>query len=139
MAGADRTPPACPIVLLSFIGFTPAGGSAAGFLPPYGTSTCGGYQSQQRDQEDLSLEVVLTSPGDQPLRWVAGEYFADIDRHVVVSQGSDLAPGFKARPFVHDAPGNSCGVEMNYRFWPLIPLPPSPTAVGGGWGEELRC
>ena len=84
----------------SNIWFTPAGGGAAGFLPPYGPSTCGGYQYQQRDQEDLSLEVRLTSPGDQPLRWVAGAYFADIDRHVVVSQGSDLAQGFKARPFV---------------------------------------
>jgi iron complex outermembrane recepter protein len=84
----------------SSIWFTPAGGGAAGFLPPYGPSTCGGYQYQQRDQEDLSLEVRLTSPGDQALRWVAGAYFADIDRHVVVSQGSDLAQGFKARPFV---------------------------------------
>ena len=84
----------------SSIWFTPAGGGAAGFLPPYGPSTCGGYQYQQRDQEDLSLEVRLTSPGDQPLRWVAGAYFADIDRHVVVSQGSDLAQGFQARPFV---------------------------------------
>ena len=42
----------------------------------------------------------LTSPGDQPLRWVAGAYFADIDRHVVVSQGSDLGNGFQARAFV---------------------------------------
>ena len=77
-----------------------SGGQASGFLPPYGPSTCGGYQYQQRDQEDLSLEVRLTSPGDQSLRWVAGAYFADIDRHVVVSQGSDLAQGFQARPFV---------------------------------------
>jgi len=84
----------------SSIWFTPAGGGAAGFLPPYGPSTCGGYQYQQRDQEDLSLEVRLTSPGDQALRWVAGAYFADIDRHVVVSQGSDLAQGFQARAFV---------------------------------------
>ena len=74
--------------------------STAGFLPPYGPTTCGGYQYQQRDQEDLSLEVRLTSPGDQPLRWVAGAYFADIDRHVVVSQGSDLGNGFQTRAFV---------------------------------------
>jgi len=90
----------------SSIWFTPAGGGAAGFLPPYGPSTCGGYQYQQRDQTDTSLEVRLTSPGDQPLRWVAGAYFADIDRHVVVSQGSDLAQGFKARPFVSSAGPN---------------------------------
>jgi iron complex outermembrane receptor protein len=90
----------------SSIWFTPAGGGAAGFLPPYGPSTCGGYQYQQRDQTDTSLEVRLTSPGDQSLRWVAGAYFANIDRHVVVSQGSDLAQGFKARPFVSSAGPN---------------------------------
>jgi iron complex outermembrane receptor protein len=84
----------------SSIWFTPAGGGAAGFLPPYGPSTCGGYQYQQRDQQDVSWEARLTSPGDQALRWVAGAYFANIDRHVVVSQGSDLAQGFKAKPFV---------------------------------------
>jgi iron complex outermembrane receptor protein len=84
----------------SSIWLTPAGGGGAGFLPPYGPSTCGGYQYQQRDQQDVSWEMRLTSPGDQPLRWVAGAYFANIDRHVVVSQGSDLAQGFKAKPFV---------------------------------------
>ena len=35
----------------------------------------------------------LTSPGDEALRWVGGLYYADIDRDVVVSQGSDLEPG----------------------------------------------
>jgi len=85
----------------SSIWFTPAAGPApAGFLPPYGPSTCGGYQYQQRDQEDLSFEARLTSPGDQALRWVAGVYFADIERQVVVSQGSDLGRGFRTRAFV---------------------------------------
>jgi iron complex outermembrane receptor protein len=84
----------------SSIWFTPAGGGAAGFLPPYGPSTCGGYQYQQRDQQDVSWEMRIASPGDQRLRWVAGTYFANIDRQVVVSQGSDLAQGFKAKPFV---------------------------------------
>jgi iron complex outermembrane receptor protein len=65
---------------------TPYGSS---FQPPYGPTTCGGYQYQQRDQKDWSAELRLTSPGDQALRWTAGVYFADIDRHVVVSQGSD--------------------------------------------------
>ncbi|MEY2919913.1 MAG: hypothetical protein RL261_1218, partial [Pseudomonadota bacterium] len=90
----------------SSIWFTPAGGGAAGFLPPYGPSTCGGYQYQQRDQTDTSIEVRLTSPGDQALRWVAGLYYADIDRHVVVSQGSDLGNGFQTRPFVSSAGPN---------------------------------
>ena len=31
---------------------------------------------------------------------MAGVYFADIERHVVVSQGSDLGQGFQARAFV---------------------------------------
>jgi iron complex outermembrane receptor protein len=85
----------------SSIWFTPAAGPApAGFLPAYGPATCGGYQYQQRDQTDTSIEVRLTSPGDQPLRWVGGVYFADIDRDVVVAQGSDLAQGFKAKAFV---------------------------------------
>ncbi|HEX7374047.1 MAG TPA: TonB-dependent receptor [Steroidobacteraceae bacterium] len=77
-----------------------ADGNASGFLPAYGPSTCGGYQYQQRDQTDTSLEVRLTSPGDQRLRWVAGAYAADIKRHVVVSQGSDLGQGFTAQAFV---------------------------------------
>ncbi|MFZ8987078.1 MAG: TonB-dependent receptor [Steroidobacteraceae bacterium] len=70
------------------------------FLPPYGPTTCDGYQYQQRDQKDTSLELRITSPGDQDLRWVAGLYFADIERRVVVSQGSDSGGGFLARPLV---------------------------------------
>jgi iron complex outermembrane receptor protein len=85
-----------------FTDFIPGGATndGTGFLPPYGPSTCGGYQYQQRDQEDMSLEVRLASPGDQSVRWVAGAYLADIDRHVVVSQGADLQQGFQAKAFV---------------------------------------
>jgi iron complex outermembrane receptor protein len=70
----------------TIVSFTPY---ASSFQPPYGPTTCGGYQYQQRDQKDSSLELRLTSPGDQRLRWLAGIYFADIERHVVVSQGAD--------------------------------------------------
>lgn len=76
------------------------GTNGSGFLPPYGAETCGGYQYQQRDQKDTSVEVRLTSPGDQSLRWVAGAYFADIDRHVVVSQGADLGVKLKPKAFI---------------------------------------
>jgi iron complex outermembrane recepter protein len=76
------------------------GNMAASFLPPYSATTCDGYQYQQRDQQDMSLEVRLTSPSDQALRWVAGVYFADIERHVVVSQGGDLGGPLLAQPFV---------------------------------------
>ena len=72
----------------------------ASFLPPYDPTTCSGYQYQQRDQKDTSIEVRLTSPNDQSLRWIAGLYYGDIDRHVVVSQGSDLDNGFEHQAFV---------------------------------------
>ncbi|MGA0734764.1 MAG: TonB-dependent receptor, partial [Steroidobacteraceae bacterium] len=65
-----------------------------GLLPPYGPTTCDGYQYQQRDQKDTSVEVRLTSPGDQAFRRVAGAYMADIQRKVIVSQGSDNGAGF---------------------------------------------
>ena len=70
------------------------------FLPPYGPTTCDGYQYQERDQKDTSLELRITSPGDQALRWVAGVYFADIKRDVVVAQGSDSGQGFIKKPLV---------------------------------------
>lgn len=69
-------------------------------LPPYSPARCDGYQYQQRDQKDASAEIRLASPGDQPLRWLAGLYYADIKRHVIVSQGGDTGLGFVARGFV---------------------------------------
>jgi iron complex outermembrane receptor protein len=73
---------------------------ASSILPAYDPSRCGGYQYQQRDQRDASVEVRLTSPGDQPLRWLAGLYYADIKRRVIVSQGADEGDGFLAQGFV---------------------------------------
>jgi len=71
-----------------------------GLLPPYSPTSCDGYQYQQRDQQDSSLEIRLTSPGDQQLRWVAGTYLADIARRVVVSQGSDNGQRLLAQALV---------------------------------------
>jgi iron complex outermembrane receptor protein len=79
---------------------TPPPNMANAFLPPYSPTTCDGYQYQQRDQKDTSMEIRLTSPGDQRARWVAGLYFADIQRDVVVSQGADLDKGLDATAFV---------------------------------------
>lgn len=78
----------------------PAPDMFSSFMPPYGPTTCDGYQYQQRDQEDESIEVRLTSPGDQRMRWLGGVYLASIDRHVVVSQGADLNQGLKAKAFI---------------------------------------
>jgi iron complex outermembrane recepter protein len=75
-------------------------GGAGNVLPPYDATTCGGYQYQQRDQKDTSVEVRLTSPGDQPLRWLAGVYYADVSRHVVVSTGEDNQTGYLSQAFV---------------------------------------
>ncbi|HEY0939832.1 MAG TPA: TonB-dependent receptor [Steroidobacter sp.] len=69
-------------------------------LPPYGPSRCDGYQYQQRDQEDASVEIRLASPANQAFRWLAGAYYADIDRRVVVAQGGDLGIGLIEQPFV---------------------------------------
>ena len=73
---------------------------AATILPPYSPSRCDGYQYQQRDQKDASVEVRLASPGDQPFRWLGGIYYADIKRHQVVSQGADEGLGFLKQAFV---------------------------------------
>lgn len=81
--------------------YAPSGTFVTSFLPPYSPTTCDGYQYQQRDQEDFSAELRLSSPGDQRLRWSGGVYFADIDRRVVVSQGSDNGGGvFRHQAFV---------------------------------------
>ena len=81
--------------------YVPSGGGfVSSFLPPYSPTTCDGYQYQSRNQTDTSLEVRLTSPGDQRVRWLAGAYFADIDRDVIVSQGSDSGGGFVQAGFV---------------------------------------
>jgi iron complex outermembrane receptor protein len=73
---------------------------AASILPPYSPTRCDGYQYQQRDQKDASAEVRLASPGDQRMRWLVGAYYADIKRHVVVSQGGDTGTGLLEQAFV---------------------------------------
>ena len=71
-----------------------------GVYGPYTATSCDGYQYQERNQQDTSLEVRLTSPQDQPLRWIAGAYFTDIEREVVVAYGADQGLGFERRPYV---------------------------------------
>ncbi len=89
-----------------FFYVTPNGGFVSSFLPPYSPTTCDGYQYQVRNQKDTSLELRLTSPAEQRVRWLAGLYFADIDRHVVVSQGSDSGGGFLLQPLVPTGESN---------------------------------
>jgi iron complex outermembrane receptor protein len=74
-----------------------AGTPDASILGAYTPSTCDGYQYQRRDQRDVSLEVRLTSPSSQKLRWLGGVYYLNIDRQVGVSTGIDSGTGTPPR------------------------------------------
>jgi iron complex outermembrane receptor protein len=69
--------------------FAPATGSTFG---PYSPTTCDGTQYQIRDQEDISVEIRLSST-DGPIDWQLGAYYLHIDRQVGVSLGADLGQG----------------------------------------------
>ncbi len=70
-------------------------------LSPYTPSTCDGYQYQERNQDSTSLEVRIASLDAGDTTWMAGVYFLQIDREVVVSYGADLGDGFFGRaPYV---------------------------------------
>ncbi len=80
----DATPMQQPT--FNIAGFTPAGDP---FFPPYSPTTCDGYQWQERNQEDFSAQVQLTSSGDGALRWQVGAYYLNIERTVGVAQLED--------------------------------------------------
>ena len=61
----------------------------ATFFGPYTPTTCDGVQYQERNQEDYSFEIRLTSPGDQQLRWQAGVYYLNLEREVGVATITD--------------------------------------------------
>ena len=72
----------------------------AGIYGPYTPTVCDGFQYQERNQEDTSLEIRYTSPQDQDVRWIAGLYVAEIEREVVVAYGADTGQGFLRTPYV---------------------------------------
>lgn len=65
---------------------------ATSFYGPYTATTCDGYQYQERNQEDISFEIRLTSRDDQALRWQAGFYYLNLDREVGVATLVDPTP-----------------------------------------------
>lgn len=77
-----------------------AGNDFAGIYGPYTALTCDGYQYQERNQTDLSIDARLVSNDDGPFRWIAGAYYADIERESVVSYGADTGAGFLRQPYV---------------------------------------
>lgn len=93
-------PPAYAIQNGAPPGFDPTIDNLTGFLPPYSPTTCDGYQYQERSQESTSLELKLASNEEGSLRWVAGVYYLEIERDVVVSYGADLGLGFERAGFV---------------------------------------
>jgi iron complex outermembrane receptor protein len=80
--------------------FVPEYGGLNALLPPYSPTTCDGYQYQERNQKSTSLEVRLASNDEGRLRWLAGLYYAEIEREVVVAYGADLARGFERAPYI---------------------------------------
>ena len=70
------------------------------FLPPYGPDTCDGYQYQERNQESSSFEARFASTSEGRMRWLAGVYYAHIEREVIVAYGADLGAGFQKSPYV---------------------------------------
>ncbi len=72
----------------------------AGIYGPYTPTSCDGYQYQERNQDDTSIEVRFTSPQDQAMRWIAGIYATEINREVVVAYGADQGLGFLRQPYV---------------------------------------
>ncbi len=69
----------------------------------YTATACDGTQYQVRDQEDYSFEIRLASKGDQPLRWLAGLYYLNIEREVGVNTGIDRGFGIIPTLFTTDA------------------------------------
>ena len=71
-----------------------------GVYGPYTPTSCDGYQYQERNQEDMSIDVRLVSNNETGPRWIAGAYWADIEREVVVAYGADTGNGFLRQPYV---------------------------------------
>ena len=75
-------------------------GGLNGLLMPYSPTTCDGYQYQERNQTSTTFEAKFASNSDGRLRWLAGVFYADIEREVVVAYGADLGLGFTKAPYV---------------------------------------
>ncbi len=84
-----------------------------GVFGPYTPTACDGYQYQARNQDDTSVELRFASDQDQSLRWIAGVYFAAIEREVVVAYGADQGQGFLRQPYVPDSGPN----PTDLLFW----------------------
>ena len=96
---ADLTDPTIAGLINGYPGSYTFGTPATSLLGPYTASTCDGYQYQERNQEDLSLEVRLQGETND-VDWIIGGYMATIDREVAVSYGADLGTRPKEQAYV---------------------------------------
>jgi len=97
-------PVAPPQLIVPEDAFGPGTGGPSGSLfGAYTPTACDGTQYQVRDQKDYSFEARLASKGDQPLRWLAGIYYLNIDREVGVNTGMDRGSGIIPTLFTTDA------------------------------------
>jgi len=107
----------------------PAAAAGATVFGPYTPTTCDGTQYQVRNQEDISFEVRLSSPGDQRLRWGVGFYFLDLEREVGVNLLPDT--GDESRPKGLFVPGQTESL-LHDRFDTTV------YAVFGNFAYDIR-
>jgi iron complex outermembrane receptor protein len=91
-------------------------GSGFEIFGPYTPVSCDGTQFQVRDQNDISMEVRLTSNNDEALRWSAGVYYLNISRQVGVNTGLDLGQGVTPALFVPQTGSNPTEQVVNDDF-----------------------
>lgn len=97
-------------------GVFPPGVDFAGIYGPYTPTSCDGYQYQERNQQDTSFEIRLTSDESAEYRWIAGVYLADIERDVVVAYGADTGQGFLRQPYVQPTGPNPTDLLFDDTF-----------------------
>jgi iron complex outermembrane receptor protein len=95
-------------------GTAPSGANSV--LGPYLPHTCDGYQFQSRDQDDMSIEVKLTSNQTEATRWLIGAYYAEIERDVAVAYGADLGKGFEFASYVPATGKNPTDLSFDDTF-----------------------
>jgi iron complex outermembrane receptor protein len=81
-------------------GVLPPGADFQGVYGPYTPLTCDGYQYQERNQQDFSIDVRLVGPEDEGMRWIAGAYFADIERESLVATVRTRGRAYLRQPYV---------------------------------------
>ncbi len=98
-------------------GVFPPGVEFTGVYGPFTPTACDGYQYQERSQSDFSGEIrVASDDNDAELRWIAGVYFAEIERDVVVAYGADQGQGFLRQPYVAPTGPNPTDLLFNDTF-----------------------